>query len=145
MRITKRSSAFWVTAGVVAVVIATALWLNWPGSTISRAEAIEAALRAPWNEQLPADRITGVKLIHRSDLPRVIGQDGATDAKPSDRVWVVVVKGELIPATMPGGPPTTYTVEVIRDRQPPVVELYAGGGPGNRPPQWDQLVDLESH
>src|ERR1700737_4324904 len=99
VRITKRSSAFWVTAGLVAVVIATALWLNWPGSTISRAEAIDAALRAPWNEQLPADRITGVKLIHRSDLPRVIGQDGATDAKPSDRVWVVVVKGEVIPAT----------------------------------------------
>jgi hypothetical protein len=118
MRVTKCSSVFWGTAGLVAVVVATGFWLNWPGSTISRADAIRAGLRAPWNEQLPADRLTGAKLIHRFDLPKVIGQDGATDAKPLDRVWVVVVKGGLIPASMPGGPPTTYTVEVIRDRRP---------------------------
>jgi hypothetical protein len=75
--------------------------------------------------------------------PRVIGQDGATDAKPWDRVWVVVLKGDLIPATMPGGPPTTYTVEVIRDRRPAVVAFHVGVGPRERPANWDQLIDLE--
>src|SRR2546421_12511650 len=141
----KRPLVFWGTAGLVTVVIATALWLDWPGSTISRSDAIRAALHAPWNEELPADRINGAKLIHRFDLPKVIGQDGTTDARPSDRVWVVVVKGELIPATMPGGPSTTYTVEVIRDRRPPVVEVYVGGGLGDRPQHWDELVDLAPH
>ena len=44
---------------------------------------------------------------------------------------------------MPGGPPATYTVEVIRDQKPAVVELYVSGGPGELPPNWDQLVGLQ--
>ena len=101
--------------GLVAVLAAVALLVGWPRSTISRQDAIRAALHAPWNQQLPTDLVTGVKLIHRFDLPKVIGQDGTTGTKPWDRVWVVVLKGDLIPATMPGGPSTTYTVEVIRE------------------------------
>jgi hypothetical protein len=129
--------------GWVAALAAITLLLVWPKSTLSRDEAIRAALQAPWNEQLPADRVTGVKLIHRFDLPKVIGQDGATDAKGSDRVWVVVLKGTVIQPSMPGGPPSTYTVEVVRDQRPAVVEVYYGGGPGERPANWGQLPDLE--
>jgi hypothetical protein len=129
--------------GLVAVLAVGTLLVAWPRSTISREEAIRTALHAPWNRQLPTDLVTGVKLIHRFDLPKVIGQDGATNAKSSDRVWVVVLKGELIPASMPGGPPATYTVEVIRDSRPAVVEVYVSGGPGERPANWDQLMDLE--
>ena len=129
--------------GLVAVLAVVTLLVGWPKLTISRQEAVRTALHAPGNQQLPTDLVTGVKLIHRSDLPKVIGQDGATDARPSDRVWVVVLKGELIAASMPGGPPATYTVEVIRDSRPAVVELYVSGGPGERPANWDQLMDLE--
>src|ERR1700719_548193 len=124
--------------GLVAVLAAVTLLLGWPKSAISRQEAIQTALHAPGNQQLPADLVTGVKLIRRFDLPRLIGQDGATDAKPWDRVWVVALKADLIPATMAGGQPTTYTVEVIRDRRPAVVEVYVSGGPGDRPGNWDQ-------
>jgi len=129
--------------GLVAVLAVLTLLIAWPRSTISRQDAVRAALHAPWNQQLPTDLVTGAKLIHRFDLPKVIGQDGATDARSWDRVWVVVLKGELIPASMPGGPPATYTVEVIRDSRPAVVELYVSGGPGERPANWDQLMDLE--
>jgi hypothetical protein len=129
--------------GLVAVLAAVTLLVGGPKSTISREETIRTALHAPWNQQLPTGLVTGVKLIHRYDLPRVIGQDGATDARPWDRVWVVVLKRDLVPATMPGGPPRTYTVEVIRDRRPAVVEVYVSGGPGERPASWDQIMDLE--
>lgn len=143
MRITSRPAALAGSVVLVAAVAVTTLWLFWSPSTLSRDEAIRTALLAPWNEQLSSDLVTGVKLIHRVDLPKVIGQDGSTDAKPWDRIWIVVLKGDLIPATMPGGPPTTYTVEVIRDRRPAVVEVYVSGGPGERPANWDHLVDLE--
>src|SRR5256885_15331741 len=143
VKIPRRSELPAAIGGLVAVLAAVTLLLGWPKSTISRQEAIRTALHAPWNQQLPTDLVTGVKLIHRFDLPKVIGQDGTTDAKPWDRVWVVVLKGDLIPATMPGGPSTTYTVEVIRDRRPAVVDVYVSGGPGERPANWDQLMDLE--
>jgi hypothetical protein len=126
---------------VVATVTTTALWVYWPGSNLTRQEAIQAARLAPWGSQLPASLITGAKLIHRFDLPKVIGQDGATDAKPFDRVWIVVVKGQLIPSTM-GGPASTYTIEVIRDAKPARVELYSGGDTGDRPSNWNDLLDL---
>jgi hypothetical protein len=143
VKIPRRSELPTAIGGLVAVLAAATLLVGSPKSTLSRQEAIRTALNAPWNEQLPTDRVAGVKLIHRFDLPSVTGQDGAMDAKPWDRVWVVVLKGEVIPASMPGGPPTTYTVEVIRDRRPAVVEVYVGGGPGERPANWDQLMDLE--
>jgi hypothetical protein len=142
VRISKRTASLLGSAGLLAAVAATGLWV-WPGSTVSRDEAIQTALRAPGNGQLPLALVTGVKLVHRLDLPKLIDQDGSTDAKPWDRVWVVVVKADLIPATMPGGQPPTYTVEVIRDKRPAVVEVYFGSGPGNRPANWDQVLDLE--
>jgi len=114
--------------GLVAVLAVLTLLIAWPRSTISRQDAVRAALHAPWNQQLPTDLVIAVKLIHRFHW---------------DRVWVVVLKGELIPASMPGGPPATYTVEVIRDSRPAVVEIYVSGGPGERPANWDQLMDLE--
>ncbi len=143
VKIPRRSELPTAIAGLVAVLAAVTLLVGSPKSTISRDEAIRTALHAPWNQQLPTGLVAGVKLIHRYDLPRVIGQDGATDAKPWDQVWVVVLKGDLVPATMPGGPPPTYTVEVIRDRRPAVVEVYVSGRPGERPANWDQLMDLE--
>src|SRR5438132_1184506 len=143
VKLPRRSELPTAIGGLLAVLAAVTLLVGWPKSAISRQEAVRAALHAPWNRQLPTDLVTGVKLIHRVDLPKVIGQDGATDARSWDRVWVVVLKGELIPASMPGGPPATYTVEVIRDSRPAVVELYVSGGPGERPANWDQLMDLE--
>jgi hypothetical protein len=134
-----------VGLGAAALAAASALWLYWPGSTLTRQEAIDTAELEPGGFRLAADRVIGSKLIHRFDLPKIIEQDGATDARPFDRVWVVVVKGELIPSTMGGTPPATYTVEVIRDMKPPRVEVYYGGGPGNKPPAWDGLVDLARH
>ncbi len=139
----RRSELPAAIGSLIALLVAVTLLVGWPKSAISRQEAVRAALHAPWNQQLPTDLVTGVKLIHRFDLPKVIGQDGATDARSWDRVWVVVLKGELIPASMPGGPPSTYTVEVIRDSRPAVVEIYVSGGPGERPANWDQLRDLE--
>lgn len=129
---------------VIALIVASLLWLYWPGSTLTRQEAIQTALLAPWGARLPANLITGAKLIHRFDLPKVIDQAGSPDAKPFDRVWIVAVKGELVPSTMGGGPRSTYTVEVIRDMRPPRVELYYSAGPGDRPSAWDQVVDLAS-
>ena len=128
---------------MAAALAVSVLWLYWPGSTLSREQAIEAALQMPSNSRLPANGVTGAKLIHRFDLVKVIEQDGAGDAKPFDRVWVVVVKGDLFPSG--AMPPVTYTLEVIRDNKPARVELYYGGGPGARPTHWDELVDLESH
>ena len=81
-------------------------------------------------------------MIHRFDLPIVIGQDGATDARPWDRVWVVSINRMLISPSEPGSRPVTYTVEVIRDQAPAKIELYSEDGPGNRPPGWDSLIDL---
>jgi hypothetical protein len=131
-----------VLAVVVALTAGSALWLYGPWSTLTRVEVIETALVAPSGFQLEASWVTGVKLIHRFDLPKLIEQDGGTDARPFDRVWVVAMKGNLIPSTV-GGPPSTYTLEVIRDLKPPRVELYYSGGPGYRPPAWDELGDLE--
>jgi hypothetical protein len=37
----------------------------------------------------------GAKLIHRFDLPKIIEQDGATDAKPFDRVRHAGNTGQL--------------------------------------------------
>jgi hypothetical protein len=141
MRVIRRIPQILGVSLLVAALLSM-LWLDWPASTLSRDEAIQTALRAPGNDPLPRSRLSGVKLIHRFDLPALVGQDGATDAKSWDRVWVVVVKGMLIDPTMPGGPPITYTLEVIRDHRPAVVEFYNENGPGDLPASWDQFIDL---
>jgi hypothetical protein len=130
-------------AGIAAVLAATTLWLVSSKATLTRDEALRAALNAPGNEQLPISRVTAVKLIHRYEIATIIGQDGATDTKPWDRVWVVVLKGAIITPSMPGGPTATYTITLIRDRKPAVVELYDANGPGDLPANWDQLIDLQ--
>ncbi|HET9848157.1 MAG TPA: hypothetical protein VFR68_06330 [Candidatus Dormibacteraeota bacterium] len=56
----------------------------------------------------------------------------------------MTLKGNLIPSTV-GGPSAGYTVEVIRDKTPPHVELYYSGRPGDRPAAWDDVLDLEHY
>src|SRR5438270_13868518 len=63
--------------GLVAALAVFTLSIAWPRSTISRQDAVRAALHAPWNQQLPTDLVTGMMLIHRSDLRNVMAQDGA--------------------------------------------------------------------
>jgi hypothetical protein len=127
---------------LLVAVAGSALWLDWPVTALTKQEVLEAAKKPDGSYLLASDRIIGVKLIHRYDFLRIGVLGEAANENPWDRIWVVDVKGMLIAPSGPYGSLPTYTIEVIPDRKPAVIEVYYEGRPGDRPSQWDELWSL---
>jgi hypothetical protein len=137
----KRHAGSLGLVGFLTAVAASALWLDWPVTALSKQEVIQTALRPVGNDPLTRSRIVGVKLIHREDLPTIIGYADAGNGSPWDRVWVVDLKG-MVQAPSFMDLPSTYTVEIIPDRRPAAIEISYEDRPGDRPPQWDSVASL---
>jgi hypothetical protein len=123
---------------VVAVVtIASALLLDGAKPSLTKQEAISAALGP--GIRAPVGRMS-VKLVHRFDLQAAYGNAGS--GSPFDKLWLVAVSGDFgIESTMTNDP-NTWGVAIIVDRRPARVEAYLNDSKGDWPPFWHDLPDL---
>ena len=124
-----------VAAISIAVLLLVGLLGHHP--QLSRQEAISAAL----SQQVQRTAHHAAKLVRESELERA-DPEGGTTTGPDFFVWVIAVSGDYaIPGEYAGGPPATWTILVVKDERPAQLSATWGGGQGNWPPFFDDLID----